>query len=375
MRRLTNDGARALSQLSWYAPPGEQRACPACGSLIVRHIEPLGLRQPQDHHWKFGFISGCRQCGVLFANPLPTSRDLVRAYSPEGDWGRTRQEEREKPVTRGRLARAFAPIVAELDPLRPPPGAAVIDFGCGLGGMLDTLANVGWQTFGVETATRVAFTRHAELREVPQDGRFDLAILHHVLEHVTDPLVILRQLAGATREGGFLLVSVPNLDALPLHRDLDYCIRSRTHVLAYSTECLRWLLADAGFEIVSAGGGNAGALAAGATRGLATAGAAVVKATPGPEAVGAVPSGSSGTVGSATDGTSRLIVLARRTHAPVGKPARPLDAALRALAAYRSSGGTARPSGPRRRSAGPVRLRAALLNLTREKAAGRLRPS
>ncbi|MGE0591885.1 MAG: class I SAM-dependent methyltransferase [Vicinamibacterales bacterium] len=374
MRRLTNDGARALSQLSWYAPPGEQRACPACGSLIVRHIEPLGLRQPQDHHWKFGFISGCRQCGVLFANPLPTSTDLLRAYSPEGDWGRTRQEEREKPVTRGRLARAFAPIVAELDPLRPPPGAAVIDFGCGLGGMLDTLANVGWQTFGVESATRVAFTRHTELREVPQDGRFDLAILHHVLEHVTEPLAILRQLAGATREGGFLLVSVPNLDALPLHRDLDYCIRSRTHVLAYSTECLRWLLADAGFEIVSAGGGNAGALAPRTARRSVPAGPAVAAASAGPGGGGAVPAGSSGGVGSGADGTSRLIVLARRTSGPLAKPARPLDAALRALTAYRG-GGTARPSGARRRSAGPVRLRAALLNLTREKAAGRLRPS
>ena len=36
---------------------------------------------------------------------------------------------------------------------------------------------------------KVAFARHRDLTDIPSAGEFDLAILHHVLEHVTDPLI------------------------------------------------------------------------------------------------------------------------------------------------------------------------------------------
>ena len=243
--------ARIARHLLHYHPPGEQHVCPACGSASVRHLEPLTSGRKR---FRFGFISGCASCGVAFANPLPTAGELETAYSPSGEWGRHRQEEQEKQVTRRRLEELFAPVADRFDVLRPAPRAAVLDFGCGLGGMLDAFAAVGWETYGIEPAMKTAFVRHRELTTIPIEPRFDLAILHHVLEHVTEPLTILRTIAAAVRPGGYVLISVPNLDDLDQHGEIKYCIRSQVHVLAYSSQCLQWIAADAGFRVVSSMG-------------------------------------------------------------------------------------------------------------------------
>jgi len=128
----------------------------------------------------------------------------------------------------------------------PPSGAKVLDFGCGDGKLLNRLQDRGWETSGIEPSTAVAFLRHRHLTSPPQDGSFDLVILSHVLEHVINPLGVLRQLAESLREGGVLFVSVPRLDTLPQHGDLKYCLNHR-HVVCFSETCLRGLLTRAGF--------------------------------------------------------------------------------------------------------------------------------
>lgn len=246
-----NHKIRDASESEVYRVPGERRQCPACAAP-AQHLEPLTLQAPVRYLWRVGFISGCEQCGLLFANPLPAADDLARVYSPDGTWGRTRQEAPERPVARKRLERLFAPIAGELNVVQPPPGAAVFDFGCGRGEWLDALAAAGWATYGLEPATKVAFRSHRELVTVPATPQFSLIILRHVLEHVTGPMAVLEQIARATRPGGFLLISVPNIDDADQHLDFDYCLRSKTHVLAYTEACLEWLLSKAGFRVVAA---------------------------------------------------------------------------------------------------------------------------
>jgi SAM-dependent methyltransferase len=211
-----------------------------------------------------------------------------------------------------------------LDVLSPPPGGAAFDFGCGPGQWLDALAAAGWTTYGLEPATKVAFQRHREIASVPMTPRFDLVMLHHVLEHVTEPLVILKELARATRMGGFLMISVPNFDGAHEHGDLEYCLRSKTHVLAYTQPCLEWLTAASGFRIVAASTGSGG---------------------------------------------RHRIVLARRDAGLLPAPIEPLAEARAALARYYARFPNARTR-PHR---GPVRTRAALSNVRLLALAGRRR--
>jgi hypothetical protein len=113
------------------------------------------------------------------------------------------------------------------------------------------------------------------------------------------------------------MISVPNLDTLPSHRELEYCIRARTHVLAYSSASLTWLAAAAGFRAV------------GEPR---------------------------------DEGQKRRqrVVLARRESATLPAPTSPLDAARASLTAFFDAG----PDGTSARRL-PVRLRAALRNWRR----------
>jgi SAM-dependent methyltransferase len=260
---------------------------------------------------RLAFISGCEECGVLFVNPLPTARELERYYSEQGTWA-ARQSDRVKtsePANAGphEKLKGVTPgprrpdlLMSALEPYAPQlasPGR-VLDFGCGDGKFLNRLKARGWETYGIEPSTDAAFRKHRRLTEIPQDRSFDFVVLNHVLEHLLDPLDMLRRLAGAVRDGGILFVSTPRLDTLPQHRDLKYCLSGHRHVVSFSETCLRGLLARAGFTTIAR-------VDAGELDHAFTAGQPL-----------------------------RLRLVAVRTDEPPALPKRPLSAALRALAGH-----------------------------------------
>jgi SAM-dependent methyltransferase len=240
-----------------YRAPRELTHCPACHSPALSALALHKLPAALDGR-RTGLVSGCEDCGLVFVNPSPSDAALATMYGPEGEWALGRLDESiavkpeaEQTHAGGQWRRMFDPIRADLDVTRPPAGSRALDFGCGRGKFLDVLKPCGWETFGIEPATDAAFARHRRLEVIPETPTFDLVIAHHVLEHVTDPLALLKQFAAATRAGGYLLVAVPRLDTLPVHRDLSYVI-SRVHVRSYTSVCMEGLLARAGWQIVEA---------------------------------------------------------------------------------------------------------------------------
>lgn len=312
MKHAGHAGA-ALSSL-WLRFEDEARACPACGANRLALLDVLRVRGDMTGR-RLTFLAGCEECGLLFCNPLPRAEKLEGFYGESGVWAQEHGERaahlaavHERRVRRNKKAgaqvrtRKHPPLLAAMEPYvpiaSPVAGARAIDFGCGEGKLLNWLQDFGWDTYGIEPSVDVAFLRHHRLATPPQDGSFDLAILHHVLEHVPNPLEILRQLADSLREGGVLFISVPRLDTLPQHGDFHYCINGRNHLIAFSEACLRSLLARAGFDVIAR--------------------------LHGPELDHAL-----------TDGEPlRMRLLARRTLTPPAPPSAPLDAARHALRDY-----------------------------------------
>jgi SAM-dependent methyltransferase len=284
-----------------YRAPGELERCPACDSsrLVALRLHKLAEAIAGR---RIGFISGCEECGLVFVNPLPSADALASMYGPQGEWGLARIDDRaaasdgESTAGSGTWPRLFDAIQGDLDVTRPPAGSRVLDFGCGRGKFLDVLQRCGWSTFGIEPSLDTAFSRHQRLTTLPTEPTFDLVIAHHVLEHVTNPLAILRQIAAATRPGGYLFVAVPRLDTLPVHGDYRYVL-SRVHVTAYTSTCMEGLLSRAGWKIV-----EAPRMEVPISRGRRT--------------------------------TARLRILARRTDGPLRAPGAALRPARAALRAY-----------------------------------------
>jgi SAM-dependent methyltransferase len=90
------------------------------------------------------------------------------------------------------------------------------------------------------------------------EGRFDAVSCLDVLEHLVDPLALLRQARRFLKPGGLLLVSVPNAGHWSVVRDLmngrfDYLpvgILCGTHLRFFTARSLGQLLDEAGFEAV-----------------------------------------------------------------------------------------------------------------------------
>jgi SAM-dependent methyltransferase len=309
-----------IGSLAAYEVPGEAQVCPACGSRRLELFEPLAVRRRLAGR-RVGFVTGCRTCGLVFANPLPTRDELAAFYSPDGEWGRARTEEEQRRhgPQREYVRLLLEPVRHLVDPAAPPRGGAVFEFGCGDGKLLDAFQDFGWDTYGLDPGNKRAFVRHRELHSVPAEPRFGIAILHQVLEHLDAPLDVLRAIHAALEPNGLLIVSVPRLDTLPRHRDYRYCINPRNHILCYSRDCLATLLAFAGFESIDAS-----------------------------------PPADADTTDWLT--LRRLRMIGRKMEQAVAAPPAPLAAARRAFAAYHATD----PARRRWRTKLPVRMRAAL---------------
>jgi len=106
-----------------------------------------------------------------------------------------------------------------------------LDTGCFEGQLLDWIRErTPWRAFGLEPndhAVEIARTKghfvwhgHAEsaVEIIPQDQQFDVIYMGQSIEHVNDPVNVLRRLRLLLAPGGVLVMSTPNLDS----REIDW---------------------------------------------------------------------------------------------------------------------------------------------------------
>ena len=110
-------------------------------------------------------------------------------------------------------------IVARVLERRLPPGATVLDVGCGTGFVLERLAE-RYNVTGLEPDESVRARAHPSIaaRLLPGSSddlsalerrRFDAVLMLDVLEHVDDDVGALRQVRTALAPSGLLLATVP----------------------------------------------------------------------------------------------------------------------------------------------------------------------
>ncbi len=152
-----------------------------------------------------------------------------------------------------------------------PPGATVLDVGCGNGTLTAKLAKRGWHVYGtdfsptgIEYAQKTFpeitfFLADAQKSGSLQDyGPFDAVLSAEVIEHVYDPRGLARTLFDQVKPGGQAILSTPyhgylkNV-VLALTGKLDQhftVLWDHGHIKFFSRKTLTKVLEEAGFRDV-----------------------------------------------------------------------------------------------------------------------------
>ncbi len=196
-----------------------------------------------------GLLERCVACGVVATAAAPRFDYAASYFTEPGEGG--------YDFDSG-FARAFdeARFRAELERLeRDGLGGSVLDVGCATGTFLALARSRGWEVAGVEVSAfarerasvRIGVPVAPSLAALGSGRRFDVVTLHHVLEHVPDPVGLLRD-GVAPLVGRRLLVEVPNFAALASRvegrawRDL----RPEQHVYHFTPQTLPRLVRSSG---------------------------------------------------------------------------------------------------------------------------------
>jgi 2-polyprenyl-3-methyl-5-hydroxy-6-metoxy-1,4-benzoquinol methylase len=139
--------------------------------------------------------------------------------------------------------------------------ARVLDIGCGSGQFLARLRRMGHECHGTElsaeTGARAAKIPGLELHfgaltpEAYPENSFDLISIWHVLEHLPDPDSVLRLCRGWLRQGGVLLLAVPNIDSWQarLFGGSWFHLDPPRHLYHFNRRSLTAALTSSGFRI------------------------------------------------------------------------------------------------------------------------------
>lgn len=135
----------------------------------------------------------------------------------------------------------------------------VLDIGCSTGVFLD-LFKAHWETWGVEpseSGERAKAKGHKIVRSFFEKANlpknfFDLAILNHTLEHMDDPLLVLKKVKTLLKDSGVIFVDVPNaggLGAKILGKHWPYLLPLE-HKHQFTRESFTGVFKKAGFQVI-----------------------------------------------------------------------------------------------------------------------------
>jgi SAM-dependent methyltransferase len=141
----------------------------------------------------------------------------------------------------------------------------VLDVGCGAGAFLDQARKAGLQTFGLELNPSAAEKARAKghvifdrlLPEVPADacpGGFDLITLFQVLEHVPNPVDILKQASARLKPGGYISIAVPSKSGIYRFMPWDPHQWPPHHISRWCLHDFNILTKQTGLRLAGSGG-------------------------------------------------------------------------------------------------------------------------
>jgi len=208
-------------------------ATPKCPICAQSHASYYAVARDIEYFSNLGDFTfyRCHECDVLFLDPMPSDR-LDEIY-PSNYYSFQVDADRSIALRIKRLldTRAFAALTRDIG----GSSLAALDVGGGSGWLLNDLKRADPrvnQTAIVDIdprAENIALANgHAyhltTFERFETDNQFDIILMLNLIEHVTDPMAVLRKAKKLLRSGGRIWIKTPNFDALDarLFRDRSW---------------------------------------------------------------------------------------------------------------------------------------------------------
>ena len=239
--------------------------CNLCGAEEYRLRHPDTRRnEPRDKSWEafrcthsgygvHGPIVQCLDCGLIYANPRPTSEAIEANYEDVED--PVYEEERDaRHLTFRSHLKDLERVVGQ------PEGRKLLDVGAHIGVFVEEATKAGWNARGLEpsrwavdAAKRrgISLTQGFLADDPFKNERFDVITLWDVIEHLADPLGELELCRDFVGPGGWIAVHTMDAGSLAarlLGRRWPWLMEM--HLYYFDRRSLARLLRKAGFEPV-----------------------------------------------------------------------------------------------------------------------------
>ena len=239
---------------TFSAADTESATCCLCGDAgtPVYDLPPYGVRR-------------CSRCTLVFVSPRLRAEALSEFYDQveyfEG--GVYGDQSRWSPAmllqrvwTTGRLRR----IAKARRPRGPVAGQRLLEFGSGYGLFLAAARDAAYRVQGVELSRPAAQESSrrgldvycGQLVDAPLTGPYDVICGWDTLEHVPDPLAVLRRIRDLIADDGTVALSTPYFSSWPsrLLRERWWTLKPTEHIWHYTPYTLRLLAARAGLSVI-----------------------------------------------------------------------------------------------------------------------------
>ena len=231
-----------------YERCARKRNCPLCGA---DDFETVFVKAGFPH-------VKCSSCGLVYVNPVLNDEEYKKLWSAEDSWESVLESAHQ--IKMQSLEARYSMDIAGLY-MEKKDSYNICDVGCGPGTLLREAKKRGHYAFGIEPNRRCHSLLEKEGIDYTGDffplkekieKRFDCIFLLNTLEHMPDPLEIVREAKKLMEPSGVIFISVPSFNALVnrIMHETAGVFAGHSHIQFFTIDTLSRLFDKAGFEVL-----------------------------------------------------------------------------------------------------------------------------
>lgn len=214
-------------------------------------------------------IVECKNCGLVYINPQPDPEELKKHYPFEyGPYNSDFKLLKYGPFT-GFLKKFVTKLKNRgknktQQKKEDMSEDTFLDIGCGSGAHLEKMRknHPHWQLYGLDNSEFACQSARSKGFEVfcgdtlelslPKNF-FDHIYMGQVIEHVENPMSVIKKVSSLLKEGGTFTLITPNIDSIAakIFRNFWFALEVPRHLYLFSNKTLSKMLQKNGFEVKS----------------------------------------------------------------------------------------------------------------------------